>query len=61
MNDGLPFDHGETTTAFLERICHLRKQTLVEPNVRSAFMQLGLSYDTEVSSYLLELDGNGVR
>jgi hypothetical protein len=41
-NDKLPLESDEHTAGFIKRIFHLMKQTLVEDNVRSAFMQLGL-------------------
>jgi hypothetical protein len=42
MNYKLPPESDEHTEGFIKRIFHLMKQTLMEDNVRSAFMQLGL-------------------
>jgi hypothetical protein len=49
MNFKLPFQNGETTADFIKPVFHLMKQTLVEDNVRSAFMQLGLRHDIDTS------------
>jgi hypothetical protein len=38
----LPFESDETTAEFIMRIFHMMKQTLVEDNVRHAFVQFGL-------------------
>jgi hypothetical protein len=58
MSDQLPFDYDETTAGFIRRIFQNAKQTLVEDNVRSAFTQLGLSYDIGTTAYLLLFDEN---
>jgi hypothetical protein len=42
MNYTLPLESEETTAGFIMDIFHMMKQTLVEDNVRHAFVQLGL-------------------
>jgi hypothetical protein len=56
MNDRLPLESDERTAEFIKHIFHLMKQTSVEDNVRSAFMQLGLQYNIEAILYLLHFD-----
>jgi hypothetical protein len=56
MNYTLPMKDDEMTAGFIKRIFHLMKQTLVEDNVRSAFMQLGLRYDIETNPYVPRFD-----
>jgi hypothetical protein len=41
MNSRLPLQTDETTAGFIKQIFHMMKETLVEDNVRSSFMQLG--------------------
>jgi hypothetical protein len=43
-NCEVSLENDEHTAGFIKRIFHLMKQTLVEDNVRSALMQLGLQY-----------------
>jgi hypothetical protein len=61
MNYKLPLDFDETTAEFIKRIFHTIKQTLVEDNVRSSFMQIGLQYNIETSPYLLSFDEDVLR
>jgi hypothetical protein len=61
MGYQLPFDNDEITTGFVKRVFHNAKQTLVEDNVRSAFMQLRLSCDIRTTPYLLLFDENMLR
>jgi hypothetical protein len=61
MNYKLPLDSDETTAGFIKRIIHTMKQTLVEDNVRSSFMQIGLQYNIETSPYLLSFDEDVLR
>jgi phosphosulfolactate phosphohydrolase-like enzyme len=42
MNSKPPWDNDQTTAGVIKRIFHVMKQTLVEDNVRNAFIQLGL-------------------
>jgi hypothetical protein len=56
MNYALPLESDETTSGFIMRIFHMRKQTLVEDNVRHAFVQLGLRYNIDTSPYTLLFD-----
>jgi hypothetical protein len=58
MNYRLPLETEETTASFIERIFHMMKQTLVEDNVRSSFMQLGLTYNINSIPYVLIFDEN---
>jgi hypothetical protein len=61
MNYKLPLETDETTAAFIKRIFHAMKQTLVEDNVRSAFVQLGLHYNIEADPYVLRFDEDVLR
>jgi hypothetical protein len=62
MGYQLPFDDDdETTASFIKHIFHNPKQALVKGNIRSAFMQFGLSYDIETTPYLLLFDENMIR
>jgi hypothetical protein len=61
MNYKLPRDSDETTAEFIKRIFHTIKQTLVDDNVRSSFMQIGLQYNIETSPYLLSFDEDVLR
>jgi hypothetical protein len=61
MNYKLPLESDETAAGFIKRIFHTMKQTLVEDNVRSAFVQLGLRYDIETIPYLLLFDEQVLR
>jgi hypothetical protein len=56
MNDGLPLETDEITTGFIKRIFHMIKQTFVEDNVRSSFMQLGLTYEINTIPCVLIFD-----
>jgi hypothetical protein len=56
MNYKLPLKTDGTTAGFIKRIFHMMKQTLVEDNVRSSFMQLGLTYDIDPIPYGLIFD-----
>jgi hypothetical protein len=49
MNGKLPLESDQTTAGFIKCIFHIIKQTVVEDNVRSAFLQIGLPYDIETS------------
>jgi hypothetical protein len=53
MNYMLPLENDETTVGFIMRIFHIMRQTLVEDNVRHAFVQLGLRYNIYTSPYTL--------
>jgi hypothetical protein len=46
----------ETTAGFIIQIFHMMKHALVEDNVRSSFMQLGLTYDIDTILYALIFD-----
>jgi hypothetical protein len=61
MNYTLPLESDEITTGFIMRSFHIMKQTLVEDNVRHAFVQLGLRYNTDMSTYTLLFDGPVLR
>jgi hypothetical protein len=61
MTYKLPLGSDEHTAGFIKRVFHLIKQTLVEDNVRSAFMQLGLQYNNETTPYLLHIDEGVLR
>jgi hypothetical protein len=61
INYRLPLGDDETAAAFIKRIFPNMKQTPVEDNVRGAFMQLALSYDTAAIPYLLVFDENVLR
>jgi hypothetical protein len=53
MNCQLPSQNGETAVGLIKRIFHNLNQSLVEDNVRSAFVHLGLTYQVDVTPYLL--------
>lgn len=61
MNYTLPMETDEKAAEFIQRIFHLMKQTLVEDNVRSAFMQIGLQYEIERCPYVLLFDEQKLR
>jgi hypothetical protein len=61
MNYRLPLKTDETTAGFIKRIFHMMKQTLVEDNVRSSFMQLGLTSDIDPILYVLIFDEHVLR
>jgi hypothetical protein len=61
MNYKLPLESDETTAGFIRKIFHTLKQTRVEDNVRSSFMQIGLQYNIESTAYLLSFDDNVLR
>jgi hypothetical protein len=61
MNEKRPLERDEHTAGFIKRIFHMTKQTLVEDNVRRAFMQLGLQYNIEATAYLLHFDEGVLR
>jgi hypothetical protein len=61
MNSKLPLESDEYTAGFIKRIFHLMKQTLVEDNVRSTFMQLGPSYNVEATLYFLYFSEDVLR
>jgi transposase len=61
MNYNLPLDSDETTAGFIKRICQTMQQTVVEDNVQSSFMQIGLHSDVETSPYLLSFDEDVLR
>jgi hypothetical protein len=61
MNYKLPLDSDEHIAGFIKGIFHLMEQTLVEDNVRSAFMQLGLQYNIEAAPYLFHFDEDVLR
>jgi hypothetical protein len=56
MSYKLLLESDEHTTGFIRRIFHLMKQTLVEDNERSAFMQLDLQSNIEATPYLLHFN-----
>jgi hypothetical protein len=56
MNYTVPLESDETTAGFIMRIFQMMKQTLVEDNVRHAFVQLGLRYNIDTSPYALFFD-----
>jgi hypothetical protein len=61
MNYKFLLDGDEMTAGFVKRIFHIMKQTLLEDNVRSAFMQRGLRCDIETSPRVLLFDANVLR
>jgi hypothetical protein len=61
MNYKFPLDSDETTVGFIKQIFYTMKQTLMENNVRSSFMQIGLQYNIETSPYLLSFDEDVLR
>jgi hypothetical protein len=61
MNYNLPLESDEHTAGFIKRIFHLTKQTLMEHNVPSVCMQLGLQYNSEETPDLLHLDEGVLR
>jgi hypothetical protein len=61
MNYRLPLKTDETTAGFIRRIVHMMKQTLVEDNIRSSVMQLGLTYDIDTIPDVLIFDGHVLR
>jgi hypothetical protein len=61
MNSRVPLETDETTAGFTKRIFHAMKQMLVEDNVRSAFIQLGLQYDIETDPYVLRFEEQTLR
>jgi hypothetical protein len=61
MNDRVPLESDETTGGFIKHIFRMMKQTLVEDDVRSVFMQLVLWYDIDTSPYVLFFDENLVQ
>jgi hypothetical protein len=56
MNYTLLLESDETTAGFLIHIFHMMRQTLVEDNVRHAFVQLGLRYNIDTSPCTLFFD-----
>jgi hypothetical protein len=56
MNYGLTLETDEAMAGSIKRIFHRMKQTLVEDNVRSSFMQLGLTYGIDTIPYVLIFD-----
>jgi hypothetical protein len=61
VNYRLPLGTDETTPGLIRRIFHMMKQTLAEHNVRSPFMQLGLTYDIDTIPYVLIFDEHVLR
>jgi hypothetical protein len=61
MNDRVPLETDETTAGSMKRIFHAMEQTLVEDNVGSAFLQLGLQYDIDTGRYVLRFGEYTVR
>jgi hypothetical protein len=61
MNHKLPLENDNSTTAFIRRIFHNMKQTLVTDNVRNAFMQSGVQYNIDVVPYRLISDESVFR
>jgi hypothetical protein len=57
----LSMDSDDSTKAFILRIFHNVKQTLVADNVRSAFVQIGVSYNIDVVPYRLIFDESPLR
>jgi hypothetical protein len=53
MNYRLPLGSDGTMTRFIKRIFHIMNQRPVEDNVRSSFVQLGLTYDIDTIPYVL--------
>jgi hypothetical protein len=52
MNYRLSLETDETMACFIKRIFHMMEWNLVEDNVRSSFMQLGLTYDINTILYV---------
>jgi hypothetical protein len=52
----LPINSDDSTTAFIRCIFHNMKHTLVADNLRSAFVQIGVNYNTDVVLYRLIFD-----
>jgi hypothetical protein len=61
MSYKLPFEDEDGTAGFLKRIFHNLKQTLVETNIRSAFIMLGLTYDIRQTPYSLLFNERKLR
>jgi hypothetical protein len=61
MNDRQPLETDETTAGFIKRNFHMMKQTLVENNVRSSFVQFCLTYDIDTNLYELIFDEHVLR
>jgi hypothetical protein len=61
MDYQLPFQNDETTVSLIKRIIHNLKSSLVEDNVRSAFVHLELTYQIDVTVYLLVSNENVLR
>jgi hypothetical protein len=61
MNHKLPLEAGETTAGFMTRIFHMMKPTVVEDDVRSSFVQLGLTYDIDTIPCVLISDEHVLR
>jgi hypothetical protein len=58
MSYRLLFDDDETTVAFIKRIFHHAKQTLVDDYIQSALVKLGLACDIGTSPSLPLFDEN---
>jgi hypothetical protein len=56
-----PMNSDDSITAFIRRIFHNMKQTLVADNARSAFVQIGVRYDIDVVPYRLIFDESTLR
>jgi hypothetical protein len=57
----LPINSDDSTTAFIRRISHNMKHTLVADNARSAFVQIGVSSNIDVVRYRLIFDESTLR
>jgi hypothetical protein len=53
INYKLPFDGDDSMAMFIKRIFHNMKQTLVEDNVRSAFIQIEVRCNIDIVPYCL--------
>jgi hypothetical protein len=61
MNYRLPLETDKTTASFIKRFFYMMKQILVDDNVRSPFMQLGLTYDIDTIPYVLIFEERVLR
>jgi hypothetical protein len=61
MGYKLPMNSDNSTRVFIRRILHHMKRTLVADNVRSAFVQIGVSHHIGVVPYRLLFDESTLR
>jgi hypothetical protein len=61
MSYKLPMNSDDSTAALIRYIFHNMKQTLVADNLRSAFVQIGVSYNIDVVPCCLIFDESTLR